>query len=202
MSARRKWTVRRKQLLSRKVLIQVALCPTKPTIWPVLLILKKTDGWQKQNSKTKHRTATANWGPVYTTPDKYLHGEPQLQEQVFTRSRRSFSSCPHDIRNTRVSWLFSGRNTRLRPKFFAWKAAARASAILSLTIMLDFPGYLVYTYTGTCVNLSGEKFPHLWSRRNSSTDRSANLQELLRIRVDRMPNRRDISPDKYLPGVV
>ena len=30
-------------------------------------------------------------------------GEPQLQEQVFTRSRRSFSSCPHDIRNTRVS---------------------------------------------------------------------------------------------------
>ena len=150
--------------------------------------------------KICHRNLDRHLGPVYTTPDKYLHGEPQLQEQVFTRSRRSFSSCPHDIRNTRVSWLFSGRNTCLRPNFCAWKAAARASAILSLTITLDFPGYPVYTYTGTCMNLSGQKFLHLWSRRNSSTDRSANLRELLRIRVNRMPNRRDISPDKYLPG--
>ena len=38
--------------------------------------------------------------------------------------------------------------------------ALKWKAVLSLTIMLDFPRYPVYTYTGTCVNLSGEKFLH------------------------------------------
>ena len=93
------------------------------------------------------------------------------------RSRRSFPSCPHGMRNTRVSRLFYVTPAN----FLRLEGRARASAIFFVTIMLVFPGYPVYTYTSTCVNLSGEKFLHLRSWRNSSTDRSANLRELLRI---------------------
>ena len=150
------------------------------------------------------RFVRCDWSLTYATPDKELYGEQQLQvqKQLFTRSRRGCSSCPHEMRKTRVSWFYyeMGAKSCAFIQIFCLEGYCMSIRyFFSMTIMLALTGYPVHMYTSMCLNLSGEKFFHIWSRRWNCTNSWANLQQ---IHTNRTLNHRNGSTDKNLSGIV